>query len=71
MNKIEWLLDEIQIIGGFVAFCLFGSGMIAFFAWGCLGFSLLTFLTVWLITAIIIGCWTIMDNRKKPSNPSK
>lgn len=65
MNKIEWLICRIQIIGGFVAFCLFGSGIIAFFAWGCLGFSLLTFLTIWVIIAIIIGCWVIMEDRFK------
>ena len=65
MNKTEWLLEEVEIVGGFVAFCLFGGGIIAFFAWGCLGFSLLTFLTVWALIAIVIGCWTIWEDRFK------
>lgn len=63
MNKKEWLLDEIEIVGGFVAFCLCYSGLIAFIGWGLFQFSLPIFLAVWAIVAIIVGFGVIMENR--------
>ena len=56
MNKKEWLLDEIQIVGGFIAFSLSYSGLIALIGWALFQFSLPIFLIVWLTIAIIIGC---------------
>ena len=63
MNKKKWLLDEIEIVGGLIAFSLVCGGLIAFVGWILFKFSLPILLIVWLIIAVIVGCAVIMERR--------
>ena len=63
MNKKEWLLDEIQIVGGLIAFSLVCGGLITFVGWILFKFSLPILLTVWLVIAVIVGCAVMMERR--------
>lgn len=63
MNKKEWLLDEIEIVGGLIAFSIVCGGLIAFVGWILFEFGLPMFLIVWSIVAIIVGCAVIMEGR--------